>query len=223
MPVRAPSRASTSSTSRSRESRLQVSLVRKPSAWLSPISRDGLRLPSISRISLSHSAAVRKSRSTKRSKSVIGTFTAPGAASSLSRTPVPSSACCIFSRQCLPVAATRLRHAAARRKCNAKRRSINTGDADGGRSGPEALDQAPGNQVPAVDEDEEHQLERQRDDDRWQHHHAHRHECCGDHHLADDEWHEQEKADLEGAAQLGDPDGGAEAGEAPLVRAPGTP
>jgi len=62
-------------------------------------------------------------------------------------------------------------------------------------------------EVPAVDQHEEDQLEWQRDRDRRQHHHAHRHQDRGDHQIDDDEGHEEQEADLEGAPQLRDHEG----------------
>src|SRR5439155_4634111 len=57
-------------------------------------------------------------------------------------------------------------------------------------------------QGPSVDQDEEQQLERQRDDHGRQHHHPQRHERGGDHQVDDEEGHEDQEADQERPAQL---------------------
>ena len=71
-------------------------------------------------------------------------------------------------------------------------------------TGPVALHQAARHQVPAVDQHEEDQLERQRHHHRRQHHHAHRHQHRGDHEVDDQERQEQQEADLERALELRD-------------------
>src|SRR6266849_3789456 len=75
-------------------------------------------------------------------------------------------------------------------------------------SSAEALHERAGEHVPAVDQDEEHQLERQRDEDGRQRDHAHRGQDRRDHHVEDQERHVDEKAHLEGRLQLGDEEGG---------------
>ncbi len=74
--------------------------------------------------------------------------------------------------------------------------------------GPVALDQAARHQAPAIDQHEEDQLERQGHDHRRQHHHAHRHQHRCHHEVDDQERQEQEEADLEGALELRDHEGG---------------
>src|ERR1035438_3362802 len=69
-------------------------------------------------------------------------------------------------------------------------------------SGHEAGSERAEEQVPAVGEHEQHQLEGQRDEHRRQHHHAERHQDAGDDHVDDEKGQEDEKADLEGALQL---------------------
>ena len=66
-----------------------------------------------------------------------------------------------------------------------------------------AFDQRAGNQPPAVHQYEEDELERQRNDHRRQHHHAHAHQDRRHRHVDDEERHENQKADLKGALQLG--------------------
>src|SRR4051794_36602852 len=72
------------------------------------------------------------------------------------------------------------------------------------RSSVEALDERSGDEVPAVDQDEEQDLERQRDEDRGQHHHAHRHQRRADDQVDDQERQEDQEADLERRLELGD-------------------
>src|SRR5580700_6314629 len=69
-------------------------------------------------------------------------------------------------------------------------------------SGSITLDQRPRHQRPAINENKENQLERQRHHDRRQHHHAHGHQHRGDHQIDDQERQEQQEADLEGAFEL---------------------
>src|SRR5882724_11940393 len=57
-------------------------------------------------------------------------------------------------------------------------------------------------QGPSVDEDEEQELDRQRDDHGGQHHHPQRHERGGDHQVDDEEGHEDQESDQERPAQL---------------------
>src|SRR3954471_16765841 len=71
----------------------------------------------------------------------------------------------------------------------------------------EALHERSGDEVPAVDEDEEQDLERQRDEDGWQHHHAHRHQRRAHDQVDDEERQEDQEADLERGLQLGDDEG----------------
>src|SRR3954451_8644444 len=68
----------------------------------------------------------------------------------------------------------------------------------------EALHERSGDEVPAVDQDEEQDLERQRDEDGWQHHHAHRHQRRADDQVDDEERQEDQEADLEGGLELRD-------------------
>src|SRR5436190_8987178 len=68
----------------------------------------------------------------------------------------------------------------------------------------EALHERSGDEVPAVDQDEEQDLERQRDEDGWQHHHAHRHQRRADDQVDDEEGKEDQEADLEGGLELRD-------------------
>src|SRR3954466_6116905 len=74
----------------------------------------------------------------------------------------------------------------------------------------EALDEGSGHEVPAVDQDEEQDLERQRDEDGWQHHHAHRHQRRADDQVDDEERQEDQEADLEGGLELRDDERGDE-------------
>src|SRR3954452_7469720 len=71
----------------------------------------------------------------------------------------------------------------------------------------EALDEGSGHEVPAVDEDEEQDLERGRDEDGRQHHHAHRHQGRAHDQVDDEEGKEDQEADLERRLQLGDDEG----------------
>src|SRR6186713_2085571 len=57
-------------------------------------------------------------------------------------------------------------------------------------------------QRPAIDEHEQHDLERQRDQHRREHHHAHRHEHARDHEIDDHERDEEQEADLERGLEL---------------------
>ncbi len=66
------------------------------------------------------------------------------------------------------------------------------------------LDEGLGDQVPAVDEDEQEDLERQRDEDGRQHHHAHRHQRRRDDEVDDQERQEDQEPDLERRLELGD-------------------
>src|SRR3954462_3121049 len=66
----------------------------------------------------------------------------------------------------------------------------------------EALDEGSGPEVPAVDQDEEQDLERQRDEDGWQHHHPHRHERRADDQVDDEERQEDQEPGLEGRLEL---------------------
>jgi hypothetical protein len=68
-------------------------------------------------------------------------------------------------------------------------------------------DQALDELGPAIDEDEEHQLEGQGDGHWRHHHHSQRHEHVGDDDVHGDEGKEQEHADLEGRGQLTDREG----------------
>src|SRR5690606_9076580 len=57
-------------------------------------------------------------------------------------------------------------------------------------------------QGPAVDQYEQHDLERQRDDQRRQHHHTHGHEHAGHHQIDHQKGDEDHEADLEGGLEL---------------------
>src|SRR4051794_17085194 len=70
-----------------------------------------------------------------------------------------------------------------------------------------ALHEGSGDEVPAVDQDEQQDLERERDEDGWQHHHAHRHQRRAHDQVDDEERQEDQEADLEGRLQLGDDEG----------------
>src|SRR3712207_5461630 len=74
----------------------------------------------------------------------------------------------------------------------------------------ERLHQRAGDQVPAVDQDEQEDLERQRDEDRRQHHHAHAHQRRGDDEVDDEERQEDEEADLKRRLELADDERGHE-------------
>src|SRR5690242_15117505 len=66
----------------------------------------------------------------------------------------------------------------------------------------ETLRERAHDQRPAIDEHEQHDLERQRDQHRREHHHAHRHEHARDHEIDDHERDEQQEADLERGLEL---------------------
>src|SRR6188768_1939737 len=66
----------------------------------------------------------------------------------------------------------------------------------------ETLRQRAHDQRPAIDEHEQHDLERQRDQHRRQHHHAHGHQHAGDHQVDDHERDEQQEPDLERGLEL---------------------
>ncbi len=72
----------------------------------------------------------------------------------------------------------------------------------------EACRQRAHDQGPAVDKDEQHDFERQRDQHRRQHHHAHRHQHAGDHQIDHKERNEKKKSDLERLLQLRDHEAG---------------
>src|SRR6201996_2478754 len=57
-------------------------------------------------------------------------------------------------------------------------------------------------QRPAVDEDEQHDFERQRDQHRRQHHHAHRHQDARDDEIDDDERDVDQESHLERGLEL---------------------
>src|SRR5687767_7062489 len=59
-------------------------------------------------------------------------------------------------------------------------------------------------QVPAIDHDEQEQLERQRDGRRRKHLHAEGHQDVRHHHVDDQKWNEDDEADLKGLFQLRD-------------------
>src|SRR5262249_48825616 len=61
----------------------------------------------------------------------------------------------------------------------------------------EALQERAHEHVPAVHQHEQHELERQRDQHRWQHHHAHRGEDRRHHHVEDEKRHVDQEAHLE--------------------------
>src|SRR3546814_3003621 len=62
--------------------------------------------------------------------------------------------------------------------------------------------QGSGYQIPAVDQYEENDLERQGNRDGRQHHHAHRHQDCSHHHVDDQEWHEKKERSEENTSKL---------------------
>src|SRR6218665_2074070 len=70
-----------------------------------------------------------------------------------------------------------------------------------------ADDQALGDEVPAIDEDEEQQLEGHGDGGGRQHVHAQRQQDVGHHHVDDDERHEEQEAYLEGFLEFGHHEG----------------
>src|SRR5579875_2955984 len=69
-------------------------------------------------------------------------------------------------------------------------------------SGVEARDERSGDQVPAADQDEQQDLERQRDERRWEHHHPHAHQRRGDDQVDDQERQEDQEPDRERRLQL---------------------
>ena len=83
-----------------------------------------------------------------------------------------------------------------------------------------APDHGAGEQGPAVGDDEEGELERQRDDGGRHHHHAHRHQDRGDDEVDDEEGQEDQEADLEAALDLGEQEGGDEGRRAAAGRSP---
>src|SRR5262245_51040649 len=66
----------------------------------------------------------------------------------------------------------------------------------------EARRQRAHHESPSIDQHEQHELERQRDQDRREHHHAHRHEHARDDEVDDHERDEDEEADLECGLEL---------------------
>src|SRR4051795_10260746 len=74
---------------------------------------------------------------------------------------------------------------------------------------------------PAVDEHEDHDLERQGHRRRRYHHHAHRHENVRDHEVDDEKRDEDEEAGDERLAQLARYERGNEYGEVARLRARG--
>src|SRR3954468_10197840 len=72
----------------------------------------------------------------------------------------------------------------------------------------EALDERLGDEVPAVHQDEQQDLERQGDEDRRQHHHSHAHQGRRDDQVDDQERQEDQEPDLERRLQLADDEGG---------------
>src|SRR4051812_6514993 len=72
----------------------------------------------------------------------------------------------------------------------------------------EALHERAGDEVPAVDQDEQQDLERQRDEDGRQHHHAHAHQRRRHNEVDHEERQEDQEADLEGRLELADHEGG---------------
>src|SRR5271166_3899771 len=71
----------------------------------------------------------------------------------------------------------------------------------------EALNERLDDQVPAVDQDEQQDLERQRDERGRQHDHAHAHQGRGDDQVDDQERQEDQEADLKCGLQLGHDEG----------------
>src|SRR3954469_15150596 len=71
----------------------------------------------------------------------------------------------------------------------------------------EAPDERGQDEVPAVHQDEQEDLERERDEDRWQHHHPERHERRAHDEVDDEERQEDQEPDLEGRLELGDDEG----------------
>src|SRR5208337_5473678 len=67
----------------------------------------------------------------------------------------------------------------------------------------EALNERFDDQVPAVDQDEQQDLEWERDERRRQHDHAHAHQHRGDDQIDDQKRQEDQEADLEGDVELG--------------------
>src|ERR1700760_3050036 len=61
----------------------------------------------------------------------------------------------------------------------------------------EARDERVRDDVPAVHQDEQQDLERHRDEARWEHHHADAHQCRGDDQVDDQEREEDQEPDLE--------------------------
>src|SRR3954447_18719109 len=71
----------------------------------------------------------------------------------------------------------------------------------------EAPDERGQDEVPAVHQDEQEDLERERDEDRWQHHHPQRHERGAHDEVDHEERQEDQEPDLEGRLELGDDEG----------------
>src|ERR1019366_340934 len=76
-----------------------------------------------------------------------------------------------------------------------------------GFSSVEALHEGFDDQVPAVDQDEQEDLERQRDEGGRQHDHAHAHQRRRDDQVDDQEWQEDQEADLKRGLELRDDEG----------------
>src|SRR6185437_16514969 len=66
----------------------------------------------------------------------------------------------------------------------------------------EARDERVRDDVPAVHQDEQQELERHRDEARRQHHHADAHQCRGDDQVDDQEREEDQEPDLERCLEL---------------------
>src|SRR3984957_21188269 len=69
------------------------------------------------------------------------------------------------------------------------------------------LDECSDDQIPAVDQHEQEDLERQRDEGRRQHDHPHAHQRRGDDQVDDQERQEDQEADLKRDVELGDDEG----------------
>src|SRR5438067_7272207 len=81
----------------------------------------------------------------------------------------------------------------------------------------EALEQRANDEAPAVDQDEQEELERERHHDWRQHHHPHRHQRGAHRDVDDEERHEHDEADDERRLQLREDERGHELGEAHVL------
>ncbi len=82
----------------------------------------------------------------------------------------------------------------------------------------ETSDQTACDQLPAVDQHKEDELEGQGNHDWWQHHHTHGHEHRCNYQIDDQERQVEQEPDFKGAAQFTDHEGGDQNAQAQLFR-----